>query len=194
MTSFEDHLWSHLLAHGADRAAQHRTPARSRRRPLVVLGGTFTALAAIAAALVLALTATTATPPAFAITADHDGTILITIRQVSDLAAINRRLVEVGAHARIVPFRQDCGTVLSLPLRYLQPNTQPWSVDNTGTGPVGSWTQGIIPSHIPSGTTFVFALAEYHHRGWESAGGFVKGSIPQCAALADLTLLIHGAQ
>jgi hypothetical protein len=182
MTEFEDHLWSHLVAHGADSAVA-RQPHRRSLRPALLVGGSLTTLAAVAVALVLLFVASDATPPAFAVTGNPDGTITLTIRQLKDPAAINARLAKLGARARLVPLTQDCSAPpINLPIRYLQPNTQPWSTDNTSNGPVGNWTVGIIPSRIPPGDTLVFALSEYHHRGWASASGFVKGPAPECAA------------
>jgi hypothetical protein len=115
-----------------------------------------------------------------------------TIRELTDPAAINARLAQLGARARLVPLTKDCPAApINLPIRYLQPSTQPWSTDNTSQGPVGNWTVGIIPSRIPAGEMLVFALQEYHHRGWESASGFVKGRVPWCAASygSGLTIL-----
>ena len=183
MSEFEDHLWSYLLANGADRAVAPTRRARRLPTPVLMMGGSLGALAAIAAAVVIALTATNATPPAFAVTAHPDGTIILSIRELKDPAAINAKLGRLGAHARLVPLKENCSAgPINLPIRYLQPNTQPWSTDNTSDGPVGNWTVGIIPGRIPDGETLVFALREYHHRGWESASGFVKGPVPQCAA------------
>ena len=66
MTDFEDHLWSHLVEHGADRVAARRPPsARPRARPLVLSA---TGLAAITAGVVLALVLSAAgSSPAFAL-------------------------------------------------------------------------------------------------------------------------------
>lgn len=189
MTDFEDHLWSHLMAHSDPPSAPHDVPRRRTRHPRLVMGGSLAALAAIAVAAILALSATSATPPAFAVTAHPDGTITLSIRELKDPDAINAKLARLGARARLVHLTQNCAAgPITLPIRDLQPNTQPWSTDNTSKGPVGNWTVGIIPSRIPVGDTLVFALREYHHSGWESASGYVKGPAPHCAA-ADGTNL-----
>lgn len=191
MTDFEEHLWSHLLAHGADTAVPHEPAPQRSRRSMLMVGGSLTTLAAIVVVVVVALAASNATPPAFAVTHNPDGTITLTIRELTDPAAINARLARLGARARLVPLTQHCAAgPINLPIRYLQPNTQPWSTDNTSQGPVGNWTVGIIPSRIPAGDTLVFALREYDHRGWESASGYVKGSAPPCAAAHGTGLTI----
>jgi hypothetical protein len=159
---------------------------RQTRRPSLLMGGGVTAIAAIAAALVLILTATSATPPAYAVTANPDGTVTVTIRQVSDPAAVNARLAQVGVRARLVPLQNDCSARLNASWRDEQPNTQPWSIApeaNKQTGPVPNWTVGIIPNRIPVGHTLVFALQEWHHRGWMMAYEEFKGSGPNCAAI-----------
>ena len=63
MTSFDDHLWSHLAERGAHHVSARR-PGESAtgRRPLI-FGGT-AGLAAAVAAVVVALSATNATTPA----------------------------------------------------------------------------------------------------------------------------------
>jgi hypothetical protein len=167
------------------RSAGTRWPWQGRK-PSLLLGSGATAMAVIVATLAFLLTATNATPPAFAVTDNHDGTIILMIRQVSDLAAVNRRLAQVGARARIVPLQQDCSTPLNASWRDEQPDTQPWSTDPhvvNETGPAGSWTVGIIPSRIPAGHTLVFSLQEWHHQGWEMTYEVFKGRGPQCAAL-----------
>lgn len=137
---------------GADRLAAPPAPANmAQPRPLLAGTGALL-LAAIVAALVLAVGATNATAPAWAITHNPDGTITLTIRQIRDLAAVNQKPARDGVRARIVPFRSGCRTVLRLPLRYLQPSTQPWSDAPRYVklkGPVGAWTVGIIPDRIP---------------------------------------------
>jgi hypothetical protein len=193
MSEFEDHLWSHLMIHSDDLISAPRdVPSRRARHPRMRLGGSLAALAAIAVVVIIALSATSATPPAFAVTAHPDGTITLSIRELKDPDAINATLARLGARARLVPLKQNCAAgPIKLPIRYLQPKTQPWSTDNTSHGPVGNWTVGIIPSRIPAGDTLIFALQEYHHRGWQSASGYVKGPAPQCAAAygSGLTIL-----
>ena len=109
MTNFDDQLWSYLvIEHGADRvSAAPPTAARRRQRPLLASAGA-AGLAAIAAGIVIALTATSATPPAFAVTNNHDGTATVTLRQISAIGALNARLAALGIRAKAVPVRADC--------------------------------------------------------------------------------------
>ena len=72
---------------------------RTRPRPRVLAGGTL-GLAGVGAALALALTGSAA-PPAFAITRNGDGSVLVNINIVSSLPAANHKLTAMGVHEQI---------------------------------------------------------------------------------------------
>jgi hypothetical protein len=102
MTKFTDHLWSDLARqHGATLAHADRPgPGRARRpRPRVLAGSTL-ALAGVGAALALGLTAAASTP-AFAVTKNGDGSVLVTISQNSALPGANAKLTAMGIHEQI---------------------------------------------------------------------------------------------
>ncbi len=100
MTDFGDHLWSHLQAeHGADRVSARPGKAATSRRLLIVRGTA--GLAAAIAAAVLALIATSATTPAFAVTRHHDGSVTVTINRESGVAGANRELTAMGIRAQV---------------------------------------------------------------------------------------------
>lgn len=165
-----------------------------RPKPLRILTVAGATLAAAAAAVVLLVGAATNTPPAWAIVKNRDGAVILMISRVADLNAVNKRLAQDRVRARIVPFRDDCPSVLSLPMRYLQWATEPITNNpadgNVVTGPVDSWTVGIHPNRIPSGRTLIFALREWEHKGWEEVAGFVTGRGPDCAAEAGNGLTV----
>jgi hypothetical protein len=98
MTS--DNLSPHLEAIGRQLTiAAHdlaSRPRRSRRRPLQLVAVSTTGLAAIATAAVLAVGATTATPPAFAVTRHQDGSVSVKINRTTSIADVNRRLAAMG--------------------------------------------------------------------------------------------------
>lgn len=82
-----------LTAAAHDRAS----PARRSRRPaLRLVAASTTGLAAIATAAVLAVGATTATPPAFAVTRHHDGSVSVRINRPTSIATVNRKLAAMG--------------------------------------------------------------------------------------------------
>lgn len=72
------------------------TPRRSRRRAIPVLAASTTVLAAIATAAVLAVGATTNTPPAFAVTRLPNGSVSLKINRRTSLADVNRKLAAMG--------------------------------------------------------------------------------------------------
>ena len=95
-----DTLSPHLEAIGRQlTTAAHdlaSSPRRSRRRPLRLVAASTMALAAIATAAVLAVGASTGTPPAFAVTRGHDGSVSVKISRRTSLADVNRKLAAMG--------------------------------------------------------------------------------------------------
>ncbi|HTU95499.1 MAG TPA: hypothetical protein VMF14_06630 [Solirubrobacteraceae bacterium] len=95
-----DILPPHLEAIGRQlTAAAHdlaSSPRRARRLSPRLLAASTTGLAAIAAAAVLAIGASTATPPAFAVTRHQDGSVSLKINRRTSIAAVNRRLTAMG--------------------------------------------------------------------------------------------------
>jgi hypothetical protein len=105
MTKFADNLWSDLVReHGAAVAHLDRgEPVRAGRtailrRPRVLAGSTL-GLAGVAAGLVLALSGSTA-PPAFAVTTNDDGSVLVTLNYNTNqnLPQVNAKLAAMGLH------------------------------------------------------------------------------------------------
>jgi hypothetical protein len=97
-----DTLPAHLEAIGRQLTAAARDlaspPRRSRRRALRLVAVSTTGLSAIATAAVLAVGATTGTPPAFAVTRLHDGSVSVKINRTSSIADVNRKLAAMGIH------------------------------------------------------------------------------------------------
>jgi hypothetical protein len=92
-----DALFARIVAAPGDPRRVEAAPRRSLRpRPRVLAGGTL-ALAGAAAALVVALSGSTAAP-AFAITRDDDGSVLVNINRLESMPAANRKLAAMGIH------------------------------------------------------------------------------------------------
>jgi hypothetical protein len=95
-----DTLPPHLEAIGRQlTAAAHGlspAPRRSRRRALRLAAASTTGLAAIATAAVLAVGASTGTPPAFAVTRLHNGSVSVKINRRTSIAEVNRKLAAMG--------------------------------------------------------------------------------------------------
>jgi hypothetical protein len=95
------------FAEDLNRAAHHELSTRPgavrsrtrRRRPRLLAGSTL-GLAAVGAALVLVLGGSTA-PPAFAITREGDGSVLVQLNQTENLPQVNAKLTAMGTHEQI---------------------------------------------------------------------------------------------
>jgi hypothetical protein len=194
MTSFEDTIWRQLVDdHDADQATVRMPAPRRRPRLLLLTTGTAALAAVTVVVVVLMLGASTSTPPAYAVTDNHNGTVSLMIRRFADpgtRAGVNQELAQLGVHARVVPIRQDCPAALNMPPRYTQPSTQPWSQYPGTHGRVGEWTVGIIPSRIPPGHTLVFAVRQQSN-GWMMADAIVRGYGPSCTAPAFMWGITH---
>src|SRR3984957_7975960 len=103
MTKFTDNLWHDLVQeHGATLAQAGRPePGRARRlrRPRGVAGGT-PALAGAGTALAFVLGAVGSTP-AWAVTTSSDGSVLVTVNQLSALPQANAKLAAMGTHEQV---------------------------------------------------------------------------------------------
>jgi len=122
MTKFSDHLWSDLarehgatLAH-ADRPGPGRDGLLRRRR---VLAGSLLGLAGVGTALVLALGASS--PPAYAVTTNSDGSVLVTINQDSDLPQANAKLIEMGINEQVTIYIAPGPAAVSGPVTCIPP-------------------------------------------------------------------------
>jgi hypothetical protein len=102
MSEFEDNLWlevvrdhAHELARAGRRDRKHRRASRPQ-----LLAGTTVGVAAIATAAALLLGAS-ASPSAFAVTRNPDGTVTVSLKQPSGIAGANRKLAAMGVRAQI---------------------------------------------------------------------------------------------
>ena len=118
MTKFTDNLWRDLVReHGptlalADRPEPGRAPLLRRLR---VLAGSTLGLAGVGAALGLALGAASSTP-AYAVTTNSDGSVLVTINQNSALPQANAKLTALGIHEQITIYLASGAAAVSGPV------------------------------------------------------------------------------
>jgi hypothetical protein len=118
MTKFADHLWSDLvrehgttLAH-ADRPGPGRAHLFRRAR---VLAASALGLAGVGTALAIALGAAGSTP-AYAITTNGNGSVLVTINQVSALPQANAKLTAMGIHEQVAIYMAPGSAAVSGPV------------------------------------------------------------------------------
>lgn len=128
MRAFEDGLWAHLVdEHQADHVILSSRPRRRRARPLAMVTGAG-GLAAVALATMLVFGATTSTPPAYALTRNSNGSVTVTIRDLTRaIPALNARFARMGIDETVIPVRAHCGTS-NWTVDALGPNQVPQSV------------------------------------------------------------------
>jgi hypothetical protein len=103
-----------------DGRGRHAGGARigwSGLHPRALAGGTL-GLAGVGAALVLALSAGGATaPPAFAVTKDNDGSVLVQLDRTEDLGQANQKLTKMGIHEQITLYLGPGPAAVGVPVR-----------------------------------------------------------------------------
>jgi hypothetical protein len=117
MSKFTDHLWQDLVReHGPKLAHADRPgPGQVRRPRPRVLAGSSLGLAGIGAALVLALGGSAAAP-AFAITTNGDGSVLVNINRLQSLPAANHKLTAMGIHEQVTIYMATGAGAVSGPV------------------------------------------------------------------------------
>ena len=119
MTKFEDQLYADLMRQHGPALAGTRPPTASRRpiasrRALLATGAGGVAVAAAAGALAAGGLAAGGGTPAYAVTANHDGTVTLAVYQESGLKQANARLRQLGDRVVLVPVRPGCPGIGSL--------------------------------------------------------------------------------
>jgi hypothetical protein len=133
--------------------------------------------AAIAAAAIAAfVVGVRSTPPAYAVTQNSDGTVTITLRDLSGLDALNARLAALGVPVHALLADPSCTvTTPRLEWNALYPQIVPYN------GPAPEFT--IQPSVIPPGDTLLLAVAPAPNGFGPTARlMLIAGPVPSCIA------------
>ena len=167
MSNFEDQLWSQLVRERGEqmRAAPRATaalassptatgPATGRaprlRRPALLTGSAL-GIAGLATAGVLAITSAS---PAFAVTKNPNGTVAITLSDLSDLPALNLKLAQDGVPVTAVPISASCSAAGAID------NPSGESGPSTQAGLQATNVVTIDPRQIPSGDIGVLGASQ----------------------------------
>ncbi|MGD0240991.1 MAG: hypothetical protein ABSB59_11780 [Streptosporangiaceae bacterium] len=111
MTRFTDRLWDDLVSEHGPALALAARPGPDRTRHPHVLAGSTLALAGAGTALALGLTATGSTP-AFAVTKNADGSVLVNLNQITSLPhGGNAKLAAMGVGGLIISMAGGPATV-----------------------------------------------------------------------------------
>lgn len=191
MSDFQARLWSELVrdhapalaypvAAGERRgplAIAEPRPTVPRRRSTALRGRLAAALAALAVAVaVVTITTTTGTAPsaAYAVTRSADGTVHVSISDLTGVSGANAQLEELGVPVRVVPVLAACreaGDIITpTPLIGL-------AVAHAEAG------IAIRPALIPAGETLVLTARQVEAAVYLSYA-FYRGPIPSCVAEA----------
>jgi len=173
MSKFEDQLFADLMSeHGGELATTHRPPATRRGTARHVLAAA--GAVGVAGAVGLGITAIASGTPAYAVTRAADGTITVSLRDISGVTGANAELRKLGVPAVAVPMTQSCTAKIIPDGRSVRSGAVSASNDAGGSG----WVS--FPANsIPAGDTLVLA-AQVSDRQVSLALITVRGSAPAC--------------
>ena len=152
MSRFEDAIWTHLVEqHSADRVAYHATAETTRRpRPAGALASV-ALLAAAAIAVLLVLSASSGTPPAYALTERPDGSFTVSLYDIATgVPALNARFAALGIRITAVPVIAGC-TASSFDPVQAAPLSRSQTVTVSNRGIPAGWRGFIAAERLPSG-------------------------------------------
>jgi hypothetical protein len=149
----------------------------------ILAGGAAAAVAAGAAAL-LAISAATTAAPAFAVTNNPDGSVTITLNEISGVSDLNAKLASMGIAVRAVPVVSGCTATAQVVMRdgSVQPAAA-LAVTPLGTNPrtESPATLNQITTNPPQapGQTEILAASS---TGFDLLAQLVQGQVPSCVA------------
>jgi hypothetical protein len=148
----------------------------------ILAGGASAAAAATAA--VLAFGAATTAPPAFAVTDNQDGSVTITLNELTGVSALNAKLVSMGIAVRAVPVVSGCDATAQVvgPDGSIEPTSTLAVTDlpnNPRTGSQSTLRAITIDPPRTSGQTEIVAAST---DGIALLGQVVQGQVPSCVA------------
>jgi hypothetical protein len=150
-------------------------PTRSPRSRFRIAAAGTTALAAIAAAAVLAVDATTGATPAYALTHNNDGSITISLNNLTTgISQLNARLHQMGINETVIPVTPNCPTTTAV----LDPG--PGSLSETIT--IGT------QNDEPAGVDGYLAAEQLPNGQIGLAIGGMKAPLPTCFSPQTMTV------
>jgi hypothetical protein len=182
MTKFEDNLWREVEEKYGSELSQAPGPVHSPSRlrgPM--LAGTSLGVVGAGTAAVLVLSAA-GSSPAFAVTTQPNGYVSVVIRRIEGIPGANRRLAQLGIHARAVRVADGCqvlpalGTLRAVPITTLVRNGRRNWIGNR----VSTLRAEIRPAQIPSGQTLVIPAVRAGRVVRLVGGRAIPGAVPAC--------------
>lgn len=112
MSKFEDRLWSELVCdYGPELASQRRVELPARSRPRAPMVAVAVALLGALVAVVLATTTGTSTSEAYVVSQSSDGTVTVSINELTGISGANAQLASLGVKVRVAAVEPDCSQV-----------------------------------------------------------------------------------
>jgi hypothetical protein len=181
MTKFEDNLWREVEQKYGSELSEAPGPGHSRPLRGPVLAGTTLGIVGASTAAVLVLTAA-GSSPAFAVTTQPNGNVSVVIRRIEGIPGANRRLAQLGIHARAVRVADGCqvlpppGTLRAVPITTLVRNGRRNWIGNR----ISTLRAEIRPAQIPSGRTLVIPAVRAGRVVRLVRGRAIPGAVPAC--------------
>jgi hypothetical protein len=149
---------------------------RSRRRTFKLATASSVALGSIAAAVVLVVSATSGASPAYALTHNSDGSITISLSNLTTgISGLNARLQQMGINYTVIPVTPNCS--FTTPVLGVAPG----SLSETIT--IG--TKNTLPAGADG-----FLAAEQLPNGYIALGaGSMRAPLPTCFSPTPLTTM-----
>lgn len=155
MTRFADQLFDDLMREHGTKLASARMPAAPKRRltarPVLLTAGAGGLAAAAAVGTLVAAGGT----PAYAVTANANGTVTLAVYQQSGIAQANAKLHDLGDRVVLVPVGTDCPSLDSLPAPAVPARDTRVQVSASATGTITANAHG-----VPAGDILVVGLLE----------------------------------
>lgn len=176
MTKFADQLFTDLMnEHGP---ALETVPPPARRtvpRPVWLAAGVVGMAGAVTAGVAVFGGGT----PAYAVTDNGNGTVTISLHQLSGVDGANGALRGLGDRVVVVPVQPGCPAIGSLPIARPGPRNNPTGVSVRAGSSDGRIT---VDAHgVPAGDTMLVA-ASHEPNGMRVSAVLISGPAPRCVS------------
>jgi hypothetical protein len=179
MTKFADELFTDLMREHGPALELVRLPNRRKvPRPVWVAAGAV----GLAGAITAGVTVAGGGSPAYAVTANGDGTVTVSIAQLTGVDGANGALRTLGDPVVVVPVRPGCPALDSLPVADPGSRFQRTQISGSVSGRGGSsGTITVNARGVPAGD-IVLVAASTGPNGMSLAVKLIKGPAPRCVS------------